>query len=170
MLPQISKEKDIHARECVSTGALGARTLRSLGHHLLHPLFWDPELSRMHLQIQIPNAFPVVTVITRSKDVALPKNNLGWSGLYVLRLTFLAKGVPGIASTSYLSVKSFVNSNVARFWHFDVQIQFVTFTRNASEAKASWPTSVNGKNLKMWCNSSGGKSSKCPQFSWLRWT
>ena len=26
----------------------------------MHPLFWDPELSRMHLhpQIQIPNAFP----------------------------------------------------------------------------------------------------------------
>ena len=26
----------------------------------VHPLFWDPELSRMHLhpQIQIPNAFP----------------------------------------------------------------------------------------------------------------
>jgi hypothetical protein len=25
-------------RECVSTGAAGARTRRSLGHHLLHPL------------------------------------------------------------------------------------------------------------------------------------
>ena len=25
-------------RECVSTGAAGARTLRSLGHQLLHPL------------------------------------------------------------------------------------------------------------------------------------
>ena len=48
-------------RECVSTGAAGAQTRRSLGHQLLHPLFWDPELSRMHLhpQIQIPNAFPV---------------------------------------------------------------------------------------------------------------
>ena len=29
--------------------------------YYVHPLFWDPELSRMHLhpQIQIPNAFPV---------------------------------------------------------------------------------------------------------------
>ena len=27
-----------HFRECVSTGAAGARTSRSLGHHLLHPL------------------------------------------------------------------------------------------------------------------------------------
>ena len=28
--------------------------------YYMHPLFWDPELSRMHLhpQIQIPNAFP----------------------------------------------------------------------------------------------------------------
>ena len=25
-------------RECVSTGAAGAQTHRSLGHHLLHPL------------------------------------------------------------------------------------------------------------------------------------
>jgi hypothetical protein len=25
-------------RECVSTGAVGARTRRSLGHHILHPL------------------------------------------------------------------------------------------------------------------------------------
>ena len=30
----------------------------------MHPLFWDPELSRMHLhpQIQIPNAFPAFIV------------------------------------------------------------------------------------------------------------
>ena len=27
-----------HHRECVSTGAAGARTRRSLGHHLLHPI------------------------------------------------------------------------------------------------------------------------------------
>ena len=27
-------------RECVSTGAAGARTRRSLGHHLLHPLIF----------------------------------------------------------------------------------------------------------------------------------
>ena len=47
-------------RECVRAGAAGARTRRSLGHHLLHPLFWDPEFSRLHLhpQIQILNAFP----------------------------------------------------------------------------------------------------------------
>ena len=29
----------LHLRECVSTGAAGARTRRSFGHHLLHPLF-----------------------------------------------------------------------------------------------------------------------------------
>ena len=59
-------------RECVSTGAAGAQTRRSLGHHLLHPLilrllvlsaptdFENPE-NRLHPhpQIQIPNAFPV---------------------------------------------------------------------------------------------------------------
>ena len=27
-----------YIRECVSTSAAGARTRRSLGHHLLHPL------------------------------------------------------------------------------------------------------------------------------------
>ena len=36
----------INVRECVSMGAAGAQTRRSLGHHLLHQL------------IQIPNAFP----------------------------------------------------------------------------------------------------------------
>ena len=43
------------------TGNALARVQR-VGHHLLHPLFWDPELSRRHLhpQIQIPNAFPVL--------------------------------------------------------------------------------------------------------------
>jgi hypothetical protein len=29
-------------RECVSTGAAGARTRTSLGHHLLHPLILRP--------------------------------------------------------------------------------------------------------------------------------
>ena len=28
----------LNFRECVSTGAAGARTCRFLGHHLLHPL------------------------------------------------------------------------------------------------------------------------------------
>ena len=31
-------DNSIKSRECVSTGAAGARTRRSLGHHLLHPL------------------------------------------------------------------------------------------------------------------------------------
>ena len=35
-LPYLSV--DILHRECVSTGAAGTRTHRSLGHHLLHPL------------------------------------------------------------------------------------------------------------------------------------
>ena len=30
--------RQIEVRECVSTGVAGARTRRSLGHHLLHPL------------------------------------------------------------------------------------------------------------------------------------
>ena len=30
--------RSYHNRECVKTGAAGARTPRSLGHHLLHPL------------------------------------------------------------------------------------------------------------------------------------
>ena len=40
----ISKLQEVHKyiltyyRECVSTGAAGVRTRRSLGHHLLHPL------------------------------------------------------------------------------------------------------------------------------------
>ena len=29
-------------RECVRAGAAGARTRRSLGHHLLHPLILKP--------------------------------------------------------------------------------------------------------------------------------
>jgi hypothetical protein len=60
-------------RECVSTGAAGARTHRSLGHHLLHPLIlrllvlcapadFEAQSSllqnRQHPQIQIPNACP----------------------------------------------------------------------------------------------------------------
>ena len=31
-------EATLFVRECVSTGAAGAQTRRSLGHHLLHPL------------------------------------------------------------------------------------------------------------------------------------
>ena len=34
----VHSKKIILARECVSTGAAGAQTRRSLGHHLLHPL------------------------------------------------------------------------------------------------------------------------------------
>jgi hypothetical protein len=60
-------------RECVSTGAAGACTHRSLGHHLLHPLIlrllvlcapadFEAQNSllqkRQHPQIQIPNACP----------------------------------------------------------------------------------------------------------------
>ena len=52
-------------RKCVSTGAAGARTLRSLGHHLLHPrilrlkYYWHPwTLSPRGPQIQIRNACP----------------------------------------------------------------------------------------------------------------
>ena len=36
--PAGSDGKNYFIRECVSTGAAGARTRRSLGHHLLHPL------------------------------------------------------------------------------------------------------------------------------------
>ena len=56
-------------RECVSTGAAGARTRRFSEHHLLHPLILrllvlcapaDFEAHHLlHPQIQIPNAFPV---------------------------------------------------------------------------------------------------------------
>ena len=59
-------------RECVRASAAGARTHRSLEHHLLHPLFLRllvlcaPAVLRprafqdapAHLQIQNPNAFP----------------------------------------------------------------------------------------------------------------
>ena len=60
-------------RECVSTGAEGTRTCRSLGHHLLHSLIlrllvlcapadFESQSSllqnRLHPQIQIPNACP----------------------------------------------------------------------------------------------------------------
>ena len=59
----------IYTRECVSTGAAGARTRRFSEHHLLHPLILrllvlcapaDFEAHHLlHPQIQIPNAFPV---------------------------------------------------------------------------------------------------------------
>ena len=41
-------------RECVSTGAAGAPTRRSMEHHLLHP------------QIQIPNAYPVLDMVKQT--------------------------------------------------------------------------------------------------------
>ena len=57
-------------RECVSTGAAGARTRRFSEHHLLHPLILrllvlcapaDFEAHHLlHPQIQIPNAFPAI--------------------------------------------------------------------------------------------------------------
>ena len=65
--------------ECVSTGAAGARTRRSLGHHLLHPLIlrlfllctpadFEAQSSllqnRLHPQIQIPNPCPVSIYLT----------------------------------------------------------------------------------------------------------
>ena len=39
----------------------------------MHPLFWDPELSRMHLhhQIQIPNKFPVNILVTSKLHLLL---------------------------------------------------------------------------------------------------
>ena len=56
------------SRECISTGAVGARTRRFSEHHLLHPLILrllvlcapaDFEAHHLlHPQIQIPNAFP----------------------------------------------------------------------------------------------------------------
>ena len=64
---------NVSDRECVSTGAAGAR--RSLGHHLLHPLIlrllvlcapadFQAQSSLlqngMHQQIQIPNACPAL--------------------------------------------------------------------------------------------------------------
>ena len=65
-------------RECVSPGAAGARTCRSLGHHLLHLQIltllvllkladFEAQSSllqnRLHPQFQIPNAYPVNTHI-----------------------------------------------------------------------------------------------------------
>ena len=68
--------KVIHnTRECVSTGAAGAQTRRSLGHHLLHPLIlgllvlcapadFEAQSSllynRLYPQIQNPNACPAL--------------------------------------------------------------------------------------------------------------
>ena len=52
------------SRECVS---VGAQTCRSLGHHLLHPHIFRPRAlwaeNRLHLQIQIPNAYPEIEAI-----------------------------------------------------------------------------------------------------------
>ena len=68
----------IWCRECVKAGA---RTCRSLGHHLMHPLILRPKLSRMHLypQIHISNAFPVVSLI-------LPKNER-WENFQYMKLS-----------------------------------------------------------------------------------
>ena len=61
-------------RECVSTGAAGARTRRSLRHHLLHPLIlrllipvdFESQSSLLYKglqpQIQIPNACPDIFI------------------------------------------------------------------------------------------------------------
>ena len=49
-------------RQYISTGAAGARTPRSLGHHLLHPLILRPRalfyITDQYPQIQIPNTCP----------------------------------------------------------------------------------------------------------------
>ena len=57
-------------RECINKGPAGARTRRSFGHHLLHPLILrllvlcapaDFEAHHLlHPQIQIPSAFPAM--------------------------------------------------------------------------------------------------------------
>ena len=39
---QVTWDKRLTRRECVNTGAAGAQTRRSLGHHLLHPLILRP--------------------------------------------------------------------------------------------------------------------------------
>ena len=72
-LKVLNGTKLIVCSECVSTGAAGAQTRRSLGHHHLHPLilrllvlcapadFEAPSSllqNRLHLKIQIPNACP----------------------------------------------------------------------------------------------------------------
>ena len=73
-------------RECVRTGAAGARTRRSLGHHLLHPLILrllvlcapadckNPE-NRLHRhpQIQTPNTFPASSGVSSSSNCGVSR-------------------------------------------------------------------------------------------------
>ena len=66
----LSHKHKMSLRECLSMGAAGAQTHKSLGHHLLHlqilrilvllkPADFDAQSSLLHPQIQIPNACPV---------------------------------------------------------------------------------------------------------------
>ena len=94
-------------RECVTTGAAGAQTCRSLGHHLLHPLilrllvicaptdFENPE-NRLHThphpQIQIPNAIPAIIVEWRVEKKFKKTINVE-GGNVQGGLNFLAKSI-----------------------------------------------------------------------------
>ena len=57
----------------------------------VHLLFWDPELSRMHLhpQIQIPNAFPVIWVRYDEKNGCIGIQNSKSFIIAALKLTIL---------------------------------------------------------------------------------
>ena len=82
-------------KECVSTGAAGARTRRSLGHHLLHPLIlrllvlcapadFETQSSllynKLHSQIQIPNACPDITY-----QVFIIEKKSIWDSFFLVR-------------------------------------------------------------------------------------
>ena len=67
-----------YLRECVSTGAADARTRRSFGHHLLHPLILrllvlcapaDFEAQSSLFQIQISNECPAILAIKLFQQV-----------------------------------------------------------------------------------------------------
>ena len=47
-------------RQIFGTSPFAPADFEASSKYYVHPLFWDPELSRVHMhpQIQIPNAFP----------------------------------------------------------------------------------------------------------------
>ena len=83
------------SRECVSTGAEGARTRRSLGHHLLHPHILRPRAlfykKRLHTKFQIPNTYPGPYQSKPMEFISTKNGNFLFSYSYVWNIFYLQK-------------------------------------------------------------------------------
>ena len=70
-------ETTLVIRECVSTGAAGARTRRSLGHHLLHPLIFRPRT--LFYRTHCTRRYKFLTHALRHPVIGWKRSNF-WAG------------------------------------------------------------------------------------------